>query len=130
MGRPLNKRFFGANANNNLRVQFNNGSASVAGAIVKQKGSKRFVCVDKDGNTAICHLVSKANASLGVGEMSITIKNDAGTKLFVRKISAHKVTASDGLVYPWSFSSSTSDNKVQVEEAGTNSTFSGNVDLT
>lgn len=130
MGRPLPKRFFGANANNNLRVQFHNGTSSVAGAIVKQKGSKRFVCVDASGNTATCKLVSVANASLTAGQMSITVTNDAGTDLFVTKISRHLVTGSDGVRYPWNFSSSNSDGAVQVEEAGTNSTFSGNVDLT
>lgn len=130
MGRPINKRYFGADANNNLRVQFNNGTSSVAGAIVKQTGSKRFVCVDASGNTATCKLVSVANASLAVGEMSITVTNDAGTDLFVRKISAHRITASNGISYPWNFSASTSDGAVQVEEAGSNDTFTGNVDLT
>lgn len=130
MGRPLNKRFFGTTASNNLRVQFNNGTASVAGAIVKQTGSKRFVCRDATGTTRICRLASVADGSLAVGQMSITIKNDAGTNLFVRKITAHKVTASDGLSYKWNFSASTSDGEVQIEEAGTDSTFTGNVDLT
>jgi len=130
MGRPLPKRFFGADANNNLRVQFHNGTSSVAGAIVKQKSSKRFTCIDASGNTAICLLTSIANGSLVAGQMSITITNDAGTDLFVTKISRYLVTASDGIRYPWNFSSSNSDGAVQVEEAGTNSTFTGNVDLT
>jgi hypothetical protein len=130
MGRPLNKKYFGADANNNLRVQFNNGTSSVAGAIVKQKGSKKFVCVDASGNEATCSLVAVADGSLDIGEMSITVQADDGTKLFVTKISAHKITASDGNTYPWNFSSSTSDNAVQVEEAGSDSTFTGNVDLT
>lgn len=130
MGRPINKRYFGANANNNLRVQFNNGSASVAGAIVKQKGSKKFVCVDAAGNEAICQLVAKVDAALAVGEMSITVTNDAGTDLFVTKISARKITASDGITYPWTFTASNRDNKVQVEEAGDDAVFTGNVDLT
>lgn len=129
MGRPLNKRFFGANTDNNLRVQFNNGRASVAGAIVSQRGSKKFKCVDADGNTAICSLVSKADGDLAAGEMSIKVANDAGDVLYVTKIAARKITASDGNTYPWNFSTSTSDNAVQVEEAGTDSTFSGNVDL-
>ena len=130
MGRPLPKRFFGANANNNLRVQFHNGTSSVAGAIVKQKGSKKFKCIDASSNTAVCRLVSKADGSLAAGEMSITVKNDAGTNLYVTKISRHLVTGSDGNRYPWNFSSSTSDSAVQVEEAGTDDTFTGNVDLT
>jgi len=130
MGRPLNKRLFGANADNNLRVRFNNGSSSVNGAIVKQKGSKKFVCVDSSGNEATCTLVSVVDANLAVGEMSITVTNDAGSDLFLTKISARKVTASDGNTYPWNFSSSNSDSAVQVEEAGTNASFAGNVDLT
>ena len=130
MGRPLNKRFFGANANNNLRVRFHNGTDSVDGAIVSQRGSKRFKCVDDAGTTAICRLVSKADGDLAAGEMSITVANDAGNNLFVTKIAARKITASDGNTYPWNFSTSTSDDAVQVEEAGSDSTFTGNVDLT
>ena len=129
MGRPINKRNFGANAKNNLRVQFNNGTASVAGAIVKQKGSRKFLCVDAAGTKAICQLASKADNALTAGEMSIKVKNDAGAVLYVTKITAHKVTASDGAVYPWSFTVSNSDSKVQVEEAGADAAFTGNVDL-
>ena len=130
MGRPINKRYFGANANNNLRVQFHNGTSSVAGAIVKQKGSKRFVCVDDAGTQATCSLVAVADGSLTAGQMSITVVNDAGDKLFVTKIAGRKITASDGNTYPWNFSSSNTDAAVQVEEAGTDATFTSNVDLT
>lgn len=129
MGRPLNKRNFGADANNNLRVRFHNGTASVDGAIVSQRGSKKFKCVDAAGTTAICSLVSKADGSLAAGEMSIKVADDAGTVLYVTKISARKVTASDGNTYPWNFSASTSDAAVQAEEAGSDATFTGNVDL-
>ncbi|MFM7082471.1 MAG: hypothetical protein ACKOYI_11045, partial [Actinomycetota bacterium] len=59
------------------------------------------------------------NNALVAGQMSITVTNDAGTDLFVTKIAARKITASDGNVYPWNFSSSNSDSAVQVEEAGT-----------
>lgn len=130
MGRPLNKRNFGANADNNLRVRFHNGTSSVDGAIVKQKGSKKFVCVDSSGTEATCTLVSVVNANIAAGEMSITVTNDAGTDLFVTKISGRKITASDGNTYPWNFLSSNSDGAVQVEEAGTDAAFTSNVDLT
>lgn len=129
MGRPLNKRYFGANTADNIRVRFHNGTASVDGAIVSQRGSKKFKCVDNAGTTAICSLVSKADGNLAAGEMSIKIANDAGSVLYVTKISARKVTASDGNTYPWNFSASTSDAAVQVEEAGTDPVFAGNVDL-
>lgn len=129
MGRPINKRFFGANAVDNIRIRFHNGTSSVDGSIVKQKGSKKFLCVDASGNQATCSLVSIADGSLATGEMSIKVKNDAGSVVYVTKISSHKVTASDGATYPWNFSASTSDATVQTEEAGTDSTFTGNVDV-
>lgn len=130
MGRPLNKKYFGANANNNLRVRFYNGTASVDGSILRQRSSKKFICVDAAGTQATCVLTATDDANIAAGKMSITVKNDAGTNLFVTKISSHKITASDGSTYPWNFDTSTSDGAVQVEEAGTNSSFAGNVDLT
>ena len=129
MGRPTNKRFFGADANNNIRVRFHNGTSSVDGAIVRQRGSKRFVCRDTAGTQATCSLVSKADGSLLAGEMSIKVATDAAAIIYVTKISARKITASDGNVYPWNFSSSTTDDAVQIEEAGTGTNFAGNVDL-
>jgi hypothetical protein len=118
MGRPINKRYFGVNANNNLKVQFNGGSGSLPGYIIKQKGSTRFLCSNAGGTvTAVCNLVAKASASLANGEMSITVKLDDATVGQITQISAHRVTLA-GVSYPWSFSSSTSDGAAQVEEAG------------
>lgn len=119
MGRPLNKRYFGVNSAANLKVQFFNGTASVPGYIVKQRGSKTFVCSDAAGNTAICRLVADIAAdALTEGQMSITVKLDNGTITQISKISGHKITV-DGASLPWSFSTSTADGAVQVEEAGT-----------
>lgn len=118
MGRPLNKKYFGVNTNNNIKVQFHNGTASVAGYIVKQKGSKTFVCSDAAGNKATCRLVDKASAALAAGEMTISVKLDDTTVDQVTKITAHKLTVG-GVVLPWNFSTSTSDSAVQIEEAGT-----------
>lgn len=119
MGRPLNKRNFSADANDNIKVQFHNGSSSVAGYIVKQKGSKKFVVKAYNNATEFtCQLVDKASASLVAGEMSITVKLDDTTVEQVTKISAHRITAS-GVSYPWNYSTSTSDGAVEIEEAGT-----------
>lgn len=128
MGRPLNKRYFGANASDNLKVQFYNGTASVPGYIVKQVGSKRFICSDKDGNRATCVLVNKASADLAAGEMSLTVAYDNGTAKQITKISSRILTV-DGAQQPWSFDPSTTDGRVQVEEAGTNTSMSGAIDL-
>lgn len=119
MGRPLNKRFFGVNANSNIKVQFNSGAGSIAGYIVKQKGSKKFLCSDAGGTiTGICTLVDKASAALLAGEMSMSVQLDDTTVDQVTKITAHRITAG-GVSYPWNFSTSAVDGAVQIEEAGT-----------
>lgn len=117
MGRPINSRYFGANSANNIKVQFHNGTASVAGYIVKQKGSKRFLCRAADGSEAICTLAAKASAALQVGEMTVSVKTDSGIVSQVTKITAHKVVA-NGVEYAWTFDGSATDARVQIEEAG------------
>ena len=122
MGRPLKKKFFSANANTNIKVQFHNGSSSVAGYIVKQVGARRFKCSDGT-NQRVCKLVNKASASIAAGEMTITVKQDDNTIDQVLKISGRMLTtiSSGGLTIrrPWNFSTSTSDTYFQIEEAGT-----------
>lgn len=119
MGRPLNKKFFGVDANNNIKIQFNPGTGSVAGYIVKQKGSTSFLCSNAGGTaTAICKLVDKASADLLTNEMSMSVQLDNTTIEQVTKITAHRVTAG-GMSYPWNFINSVVDGAVQIEEAGT-----------
>src|SRR5210317_574399 len=116
MGRPLNKRYFGepTAAGNEIKVQFHNGTSSVPGWIVKQKGSKRFVCTDGT-NTETCTLVDKAATAIAAGEMSITV-DDNGTARQVTKISGRKVTMDNGVMQPWNFTGTGAT--VAVEEAG------------
>ena len=119
MGRPLNKKFFGAPTagGSEIKVQFHNGTASVNGYIVKQLGSKKFRCTDgvieKD-----CFLVDKAAAAIAAGEMSIVVKDDAGAVKQVTKISGKKVTLDTGATISWNFSDATDDASVEMEEAG------------
>jgi len=133
MGRPLSKQqFFGANVLNNLKVQFHNGTSSVKGYIVEQTGSKRFKCKDENGVTAICYLKDKASADLQAGEMSITFKYDDNTIQQATKIARHKATFyynGQDRSMPWSFDTSTTDGRWQVEEAGTNAAMNNSVDL-
>lgn len=129
MGRPLSRQqLFDANANNNIKVQFHNGTESVRGYILKQTGSKRFICSDENGTEATCYLTDKASASLTAGEMSITVKYDDLSTGQITKISRHRVTV-DGISIPWTFDTSTSDGKVQIEEAGTDDAMTDATDL-
>lgn len=119
MGRPLNKRYFGTPTagGDEIKVQFHNGTGSVPGWIVKQKGAKRFVCTDGTVE-ALCALVDKASGALAAGEMSITVLDDAGNPKQVTKITGRKVTVDTGESIKWNFSDSTTDEAVEMEEAG------------
>ena len=119
MGRPLNKRYFGepTAAGNEIKVQFHNGTGSVPGWIVKQKGAKRFVCTDGTVE-ALCTLVDKASGALAAGEMSVTVLDDAGTPKQVTKLSGRKVTVDTGESIKWTFETSVVDEAVEIEEAG------------
>ena len=127
--KPISKKYWGANPSDNIKVQFNNGTASVRGYIVKQKASRRFICKDEHGTIAICKLVDKPSAQLGVGEMTITVKFDDGTVKQITKIAQHLVYFTEGPAMPWNFSTSTTDGAWQVEEAGTNTSMTGATDL-
>ena len=83
MGRPLNKRLFtdaaaGATAGaNEIKVNFHNGSAVVEGTIVRQKGSKKFVCAETGAadTEVTCTLTTgKLPAALSAGEMSFSVQ--------------------------------------------------------
>jgi len=119
MGRPLNKKFFGAPTagGSEIKVQFHNGTKSVNGYIVKQLGSKKFRCTDGVATTD-CFLVDKAAGAIAAGEMSIVVKDDAGAVKQVTKISAKKVTLDTGTTIAWNFSDATDDASVEMEEAG------------
>jgi len=119
MGRPINKRYFGepTAGGNEIKVRFHNGTSEVAGWIVKQLGSKKFRCSDGT-NEAICWLVDVAPGSLAANEMSISVKDDAANVKQVIKVAAHKVTVDTGESIGWSFDDSTSDDRVEMPEAG------------
>ncbi len=101
MGRPLNKRNFLAadgtpsSTENELKVDFNDGSAKI-GYIVKQKGSKRFVCspIGASANTTkLCTLVTgKLIGALAEGECMITVKAADNETYNVSKISGRVMT--------------------------------------
>jgi hypothetical protein len=136
MGRPLNKKFFanattGPGAGDEIKVNFHDGAGVKEGFIVKQKGSKRFVCsaLDVQDTEHTCTLKPGVlPAELTAGEMSISFKMDDGETYGVSKIAGRKVTlvapsatganAYGGKSVPWNFSTSTSDGAAQVEEAG------------
>jgi len=133
MGRPLSRQqFFGANTNHNIKVHFYNGTAGVQGYIVKQKGSKRFLCEDEHGVQRLCHLVDKVRADLLPNEMNITFIFDDNTKAHAVKIARHLITIMYNGMYrsmPWTFVESSSDGRWQVDEAGTDAAMDSSTDV-
>ena len=136
MGRPLNKRLFttaaaGATAGaNEIKVNFHNGTAVVEGTIIKQKGSKKFVCAETGtaDTTHVCTLTTGVlPAALTAGQMSISVAGNDSETYGVSKITARKITvaqpsatgsnALDGLSIKWDFAAA-SAGKVKLEEAG------------
>ena len=146
MGRPLNKRLFGVAGvgptagGNEIKVNFHNGTAVKEGYIVKQKGSKRFVCEEiETAGLFTCTLKTGVlPASLSAGEMAISFKMDDAETYTVSKITGRKATLSapsatgsnayDGKSVPWNFSTSVADGAAQVEEAGDDNTLVGTDD--
>jgi hypothetical protein len=139
MGRPLNKRLFGTPtaAGSEIKVNFHNGTAVKEGYIVKQVGSKKFVCEEiGTGGEFTCTLTTgKLPATLAAGEMAISFKMDDEETYTVSKIAGRKVTLSaptatganayDGKSVPWNFATSLVDGAAQVEEAGDDNTLVG-----
>jgi hypothetical protein len=90
MGRPLNKRHLGNPGDDGyqIRVTADVGAGAGAGHIVKQTGSKRFLC-DVGGTEAVCALGAGAP---GVGEVRINVTDSAAGTYDVTKISGRTCT--------------------------------------
>ena len=136
MGRPLNKRLFADAATgptasgNEIKVDFHNGAAVKEGFIVRQKGSKRFLCSETGtaDTTHLCTLVTgKLKGALAAGEMIISVKGSDNETYGVSKISGRVATlvapsatgsnALDGQSIAWGFAAAAAG-LVKVEEAG------------
>jgi hypothetical protein len=122
MGRPINKRFFGAltgSSNNNIPVEgaFIDGEATFSSSaaeifIVKQKSARKFLVQSQtSGNQAICRLVDKAGAGddstafgLSAGEMVIVgyVDGTAGTTVTIRSLTNKIATDFNSVRYKWS----------------------------
>jgi len=119
MGRPLNKRLFGAGdgIKNKIRVTFRDDGVSNPGWIVSQRASKRFLCTN-GVLSRICSLADKAAADLLDGEMSISGRLDnQDIRRFV-KLTARRGTLNSGESIAWNFSSSTTNSKIEMDRSG------------
>ena len=118
MGRPLNKRYFGEGDGvaEKFRVRFHNGTEGVVGYIVRQRGSKRFLCSDGT-ESRVCSLVNKPIDSLAAGEMTLSVLDDDENLFRVMKITAKKLTTNTGFTTPWNWTDLRNNSYVEMERA-------------
>ena len=140
MGRPLNKRLFGTPTagGSEIKINFHNDTAVKEGYIVKQVGSKKFVCeeIGTAGEFTCTLTTAKLPAALAAGEMAISFKMDDGETYTVSKIAGRRVTLSapsatgtnkhDGASVPWGFGNYT--DQAMIEEAGDDDVAAGTDD--
>lgn len=143
MGRPINKKFFGAPTagGEEIKVDFHNGTAVTEGYIVKQLGAKKFrvAAIGTPGTTYDRFLTTGKLATALTGtEMAVTVKGDDAETYQVSKLAGRKATivapdgtgtnALTGKSIKWNFATSNTDGGVQAEEAGDDDTLVGTDD--
>jgi hypothetical protein len=104
MGRPVNKRYFGALNNTSpdqsIRVTADtDGNGAVDGFIVSQRGTKKFRVTTSAG-TSVCTVVNKAAGSLAQNEM-ILFGNAGGTTVRLAKMYNRTCRDFDNNRYKW-----------------------------
>jgi hypothetical protein len=125
MGRPLNKRYFGATEGavgtegNNLTVMCKIGSNSAVGngVILSQRSETKFNCHDdpdgSSGNTGVCTLVDKAIGALGANEMILqgfVTGGDDANAVNIRKVHNRTMIDFDNNRYTWTVQDDSSAN--------------------
>ena len=115
MGRPINKRYFGATGNDaapNLPVRYHNGTASVEGYIVNQKGTNKFT-VTTDGNTNyVCRLVQEANPN-AAAEMSL-VGLTADGPVILKKMFNRTAVDWSGNRYTWELEDDSTESLIRL----------------
>lgn len=120
MGRPVNKRYFGSGSGNQIKVRAKIGSnAEGNGYIVSQRSTNRFR-VNVNGTEGICKIVNKDSGQLAANEMIVNVLNDAGQWVQATKLFNRVAIVEGNLKVKWTFTTSNSDNAVEVPDVEEN----------
>lgn len=112
MGRPINKRWFGATGTgtgtgkftgNNLPIRFRTGGSTIEGFISKQKSARRFLCSNDAGSTtAVCKLVEGTNSDpVNNGEATLVGLVNGSSPVTLQKLTNRVATDFNGNRYSW-----------------------------
>jgi hypothetical protein len=116
MGRPVNKRYFGSGAGNQLKVRAKVGAnAEGDGVIISQRSSYKFK-VNVGGNIGVCTLVAKPTGTLAANEMTISVLTEGNVVKQVSKLYNRTVIV-DGAKVAWNFSAALDDGAAQAADA-------------
>lgn len=102
MGRPLNKRFMGSGAGNQIKVHFKLDGTEYDGYLVRQRSTKRFVVSDGT-HTGICSLVNKNKGELDDNEMLVEAVTDEGILVQATKLHNRTFITEGNIRVKWGF---------------------------
>jgi len=116
MGRPLNKRYFGNNADDNIsaRAFVPGGGDDEAAMILSQSATNEYRVRDINGVEGTCELVFKADAALLEGEMNIPCVTDSGNALCTKLYNRTCRVDNAGPAIGWTFVVDGGDGLVQL----------------
>jgi hypothetical protein len=129
MGRPLNKRYFGATSSDiassppgdltgearlTVSVNLPGEPTSTLGVIVSQRSETKFKvndAADLSGDEGICTLVNKAAGDLSNNEMSLQgFVNGTGDGVYIRKVQNRTMIDFDNNRYTWEIQDDSTSN--------------------
>ena len=114
MGRPINKRFFGATGDDSqptIPVRYHNGSSSVEGYIVNQKGTNKFTVTTNGTDTFIWRLVNEM-APNAAGEMSLV--GLTGSAVILKKMFNRTAVDWNGNRYSWTVEDDSTESLIRL----------------
>ena len=113
MGRPVNKRWFGATGSgtgtglftgNNLPIRFKLGGVVYEGYILKQVGSSRYKVSTDDGTTAVGRAVLKNAVTPASNGDAALVGLYNGQAVPIRRLYQHRAKDFNGRYFKWTLS--------------------------
>jgi hypothetical protein len=115
MGRPINKRFFGATGDNTqptIAIRYHDGSAT-RGFILSQRGTNKFNCDSAAGTATICRLVNEI-APNAVNECSLVGITPGGGAIILKKMFNRTAVDFNGNRYKWAVEDDSTESLIRL----------------
>lgn len=116
MGRPINKRFFGATGDNTqptIAIRYHDGTASREGFILSQRGTNKFNCDSAAGTAKICRLVNEITPN-AEGECSLVGITPGGGAIILKKMFNRTAVDFDNNRYKWTVEDDSTESLIRL----------------